>query len=192
MFFFLLRLKVKKCCARFSDKSDWTWANLVSFVQKMTEGMTCSHGISNANTVPYVSPFFSCWIMVAPIRQRCVIAWVRHTNSFLFVCLCQSAWHTAEHRTGLSASPNSKVLIIFIQCSLCVSVIVCLCAHFMPISYLLIFLSHYLSICLQSITALLPWLPFRINHAEGCWAINLHTVQWGISPILIDYILMVY
>ena len=148
----------------------------------MTLRMTCSHDISKSNTGPYVSPLFSCGIMVAPVRQRCVIAWVRHAEQLLFVLLCQSARHTAEYRTGRSASSNSKVPILFIRC-VCVSVIVRISAHFMPISYLLISLSHYLSICLQSITALLPWLPFGINHAEGCSAVNPHTVQRGISPI---------
>ena len=77
--------------------------------------MTCLNGISNANTACPVSPFFSCWIMGASIRQRCVIVWVRHANSFLFVCLCQSARHTAVHRIGNSPNPNSKVLIFFNQ-----------------------------------------------------------------------------
>jgi len=184
-------------CPRFSHKSvteheqtqspllrGWRWGWLVQMVCWKPKLLFMSR------------PLFSCGMMVAPIRQRCVIAWVRHAEHLflsLFVRL-----HITLLITGASHLPAPppeswfSLSTTYVCLHVCLSLIVCICAHFTPISYLLILLSHYLSICLQSITALLPWLHFGINHAEGRSKVKPHTVQWGIYPIHIDYIVMVY
>lgn len=69
----------------------------------------------------------------------------------------------------------------WVEC-VCVPIIVCVCAHFTPVSYSLISLSYYLSVCPQSITPLSPRLPFGVSHAEGYSAVSPRPAQRGISP----------
>lgn len=93
-------------------------------------GMTRSRGISKCQQCSScLSPFLSCWLMVAPIRQRCVTAWLRHKNCpfffFLFLCLfVRLRVRRLNTEQVCAASPAPKSSFSFIHCN-SVSVIVC-------------------------------------------------------------------
>lgn len=111
--------------------------------------VTHSHGISKAKTALYASALFSCQRMVAPIRQRCVIAWVRRTErspSSPSVSLHVTQLNTGQGSTG---APPPDSCFSWHSALVCVRVFICsFHAHFLFIDFfvsLFVYLSsvHY-------------------------------------------------